>query len=175
MHECRRDVIGEAEALDVDERGVGGQAHGGGRAGIDPGGVEGEDRGRRLRSAAVEVVIEAGEFVPAVDHLVGHGGSHSAAAHEEAAAHEFGDGAAHGRAGEVEPIGQGEFVLEGIAGLEGAVLDDGGELLRELVIERHRARAVDDDGDRGHSPHSRTFDLTFVLVAFPMSAQVQMF
>jgi hypothetical protein len=49
-------------------------------------------------------------------------------------------------------LGEGQLVLERVTGLEPAVLDRGRELLAKLVVERHRAAAVDRDRDDLHGP-----------------------
>ena len=46
-------------------------------------------------------------------------------------------------------------VAVAVARLEPAVLDRGGELLRQLVVEGHGAAAVDGDGDDVHVPECR--------------------
>ena len=70
----------------------------------------------RLLTATDHVVIEAGGFVAPVDDLARHRGPDAAPAHEQAAHDKIGDSTPDGRAGQVETVGEGEFVLEGVPG-----------------------------------------------------------
>ena len=105
---------------------------------------------RGLLAAAHHVVVEAGELVATVDHLARDRRADPATTHEQPAVHQLRDGAAHRGAREVEALGEGQLVLERVARLEPAVLDRRGELLGQLVVERHRAAAVDGHGDDVH-------------------------
>ena len=69
-----------------------------------------------------------------MDDLACDGGADPPAAHEQAAVDEFGDRAPDRGAGQVQALGEREFVLERISRSQRAVLDGRGELLRELVI-----------------------------------------
>ena len=79
-----------------------------------------------------------------MDDLAGDGGADAAPADEQPRIDELRDGAAHGGPGEVEPVGHGELVLEGVPGLEHPLVDRRHQLLRELVVQRDGAGPIDD-------------------------------
>ena len=51
---------------------------------------------------------------------------------------------------QVQALGEREFVLERISRSQRAVLDGRGELLRELVIQRHGTSAINEHWDLSH-------------------------
>ena len=99
----------------------------------------------RLAAVGLEVVEEGGEPRAAVDLAVGDRRPQPATADEEALVDHLLDGPTDGGPGETEPSGEGDLVLEGVAGLEPAVVDRGGQLLGELVVQGYRGLALDDD------------------------------
>ena len=106
--------------------------------------LELDDLGARLSPFGLEVVEERGQARLAVHLAVGDPRAEAAAAHEQALVDHLLDRAAHRRPGEGEAGRDGHLVFEGIARLEASVVDGGGQLLGELVVERHRRLAVDD-------------------------------
>jgi hypothetical protein len=115
--------------------------------GGSPSGVgdQAEHLGPRLAAVARQVLVQAGELGAPVHHLLGDRGADAPPADQHALRHQLGDGAAHGGPGQAQPLGQRQLVLEGVTGAERPGVDRGGQLLGQLVVERHRARTVDLD------------------------------
>lgn len=114
-------------------------------------GVEGEQFGAGFVSGLEEIVVEAGELAASVRDLVGDGGADAAAAYEQAASDHFADSLTDGGSGQVEAVGEVDLFLDGVPRSEGAVVDGGGELGGELLVEGNGAAPVDVNGQfAGH-------------------------
>ena len=91
-----------------------------------------------MTAVPLQVVEEARQLDLPVYLAVGHRGAEPPAADEHALVDELLDRPTHGRSRELESLGHGHLVLEGIARLQDAAGDRGAQLLGQLVVERDR-------------------------------------
>jgi hypothetical protein len=100
------------------------------------------DLGARCLTGLAQVVVEAGQL-----HRPAHLGMHdlgadATLAHQHAAFDQVADGAAHGRPGHPQPVGQLDLVLQPPAHRQLAVLDQLLQPAGHLEVERDRAAPV---------------------------------
>jgi hypothetical protein len=99
--------------------------------------------GRGGAVGQAQVVVEAREFDTAGEAAAHHLGADAPAAHEQPLIHEFLDGAADGRTGDREMLGELEFVLDPRSGSEVSPLDGLLHPPGDLVVEGDRPGAVE--------------------------------
>jgi hypothetical protein len=145
-HQRQRLAVRAAQPLERVDLGALGQAQvqrdgpGGGQA------AEADHGGGRVPAGLGQVVVQAGELDLAADLGVHDLGADAAFADQQAAVHQVADGLAHRGAGQAEPVGQVDLVLQPGPGGQLTGLNELLEMLGDLEIERDRAGPVHPDG-----------------------------
>jgi hypothetical protein len=107
--------------------------------------------GARLLPVLGEIVVQAAELDGPADLRVHDLGAHAALAHQHPALDQVLDGPPHRGPGDTQPIGQLDLVLEAAAGGQLPLIDELLHARGDLVVERYRARAVQDDIGHQHA------------------------
>ena len=106
-------------------------------------GLEREDPRRGLLTRAGEVVVQAGQFERPTDRRHHHLRADTALADQQALVHQVGDRLPQRRAGQLEIVGEVEFVRDPVTRGEPTAGDRLLDLPGDLEVQRHRAATVD--------------------------------
>ena len=115
-------------------------------------GLQLQDLGPGVAAFAGQVLVEAGQLDAAADGSMHDLRADAAFAHQQARVDQVLDGSAHGGPGQAEAFGERDLVVQPHAGGQFAGLDGLLQDLGDLVVQRHRAVAVDRDR-RGRKRH----------------------